>query len=429
MKEIFYQLALRTFTPEGTLNAAKERLGHVASLGTTVLYLCPCFVEDDDPDMATWSPRQVASRTLNPKNPYKITDYFSVDNEFGCDEDLVEFIKEAHRLGMKVLLDLVYLHCGKNAPFIKEHPDYVLRNEDGTTLVGEMWPFARLDFSNADAREYLLSNMKHLIEYYDCDGFRCDCGNMIPIDFWRDSFKETSKLKEGLIYLNEGNLEDGRDEIFDIAYNWGWRTVLIETIHDGKSADVVRDYVKSIPFFPRGITYLDQHDTASDCGLARNEILFTSRGMDAAFVLTFTTSAQPLIWNGIEIADNQENSMFANRMHTKRSEINWSRAITEDGIRRLALVKKLSAIFKENDAITEERPVYIGNSASDDVITFTKSNGKETVFVAVNCRNKDVKASVDTDIEGTDLLSYGVDIKGNKIDFKPFGYTVIKLSK
>jgi len=69
MKEIFYQLALRTFTPEGTLKAAKERLGHIASLGTTVIYLCPSFVQDDDPDMATWSPRQIASRTMNPKNP------------------------------------------------------------------------------------------------------------------------------------------------------------------------------------------------------------------------------------------------------------------------------------------------------------------------------------------------------------------------
>ena len=66
MKEIFYQLALRTFTPEGTLNAARERLLYVASLGTTVIYLCPCFKEDDDPDMATWSPRQIASNLFVP---------------------------------------------------------------------------------------------------------------------------------------------------------------------------------------------------------------------------------------------------------------------------------------------------------------------------------------------------------------------------
>ncbi len=427
MKEIFYQLALRTFTPEGTLKAAKDRLGHVASLGTTVLYLCPCFVEDDDPDMNTWSPRQVASRTMNPKNPYKIVDYFSVDSEFGCDEDLKDFIAEAHRLGMKVLLDLVYLHCGKNAAFIKEHPDFVERNEDGSVLVGDMWPFARLNFSCRGLWDYLISNMKHLIEYYDCDGYRCDCGNMIPVEFWREAFDEMKKLKDGLIFLNEGNLAEGRDGIFDIAYNWEWRTLLLEAIHEGKSVQRIRDYVNDAQYFSRGITYLDQHDTASDCGLGRNEILLTSRGMDAAFVLTFTSSTQPLIWNGIEIADNQENCMFADRMHTKRCEINWSRAFTEDGIRRLALVKELAKIFKEQSAISPEKPQYVGNSASDDVMTYIKTDGKEGIFVAVNLRNSHIQANVDTSICGTELLSYGAEISENKICMKPFGYAVIKL--
>ena len=428
MKEIFYQLALRTFTPEGTLNAARERLLYVASLGTTVIYLCPCFKEDDDPDMATWSPRQIASRTMNPKNPYKIVDYFSVDSEFGCDKDLVDFIKEAHKLGMKVLLDLVYLHCGKNAQFLKVHPDYAEQDENGNIKIGETWPFARIDFSNKDAREYLLSNMKHLITYYDCDGFRCDCGNMIPLDFWRDSFEEVKKLSDNLMFLNEGDLYEGRDKVFDIAYNWDWRKNLLETIHEGKSAQFIRDYVDNATYFSRGITYLDQHDTASDCGLGRNELLLTSRGMDAAFVLTFTTSAQPLIWNGIEIADNQENCMFADRMHTKRCEINWSRAFTEDGTRRLALVKELAKIFKEQPAITEAKPQYIENSVSDDIITYIKSNGEESLFVAVNMRNKDITANVDADIVGDELLSYGTSMCGREIILSPFGYTIIKLS-
>lgn len=427
MKEIFYQLALRTFTPEGTLKAAKERLGHIASLGTTVIYLCPCFVQDDDPDMATWSPRQIASRTMNPKNPYKIVDYFSVDSEFGCDEDLVEFIREAHRLGMKVLLDLVYLHCGKNAVFIKEHPDFVQRNLDGTTLVGENWPFARLNYENSELRKYLISNMRYHIEHFDCDGFRCDVGNEIPVDFWNESFKEMKKIKDGLIFLNEGDLYNGRSEVFDIAYNWDWRKYILEAMYEGNSVQCIRDFVNDAPYFSRGITYLDQHDTASDCGLGRNEILLTSRGMDAAFVLMFTSSAQPLIWNGIEVADNQENCMFADRMHTKRCEINWSRSFTEDGIRRLALVKKLAKIFKEQSAITEEKPQYINNSASDDVMTYIKTNGKESIFVAINLRNSNIKASVNTNISGTELLSYGAELCGNEICMKPFGYIVIKL--
>ena len=40
---IIYQMALRSFTPEGTLSAAKNLLPHVASLGVDVVYLCPVF--------------------------------------------------------------------------------------------------------------------------------------------------------------------------------------------------------------------------------------------------------------------------------------------------------------------------------------------------------------------------------------------------
>ena len=150
---IIYQLALRSFTPEGTLNAAKLLLPHVASLGVDIVYICPFCVADDDDEIATWSIRQIESKTGNPKNPYKIADYFNVDTEYGTNEDLKAFVKEAHNCGLKVLFDLVYLHCGKRAVFINEHPDFVVRNEDGTILLPDRWPFARLNFKCKELRE------------------------------------------------------------------------------------------------------------------------------------------------------------------------------------------------------------------------------------------------------------------------------------
>ena len=76
---IIYQMALRTFTPEGTLNAATDRLPYVKSLGVDIVYLCPVFQAENDMDPTTWSERQHASKTGNPKNPYKMYDYFHVD--------------------------------------------------------------------------------------------------------------------------------------------------------------------------------------------------------------------------------------------------------------------------------------------------------------------------------------------------------------
>ena len=118
---IIYQLSFRAMTPEGTINAAAKMLPYIKSLGVTWVYIAPVWKADDSMDETTWSPRQKKSGCGNPKNPYKMIDYFNVDEEYGTNEDLYNFVKEAHSLGLKVMFDLVYLHCGVNAVFLKDH--------------------------------------------------------------------------------------------------------------------------------------------------------------------------------------------------------------------------------------------------------------------------------------------------------------------
>ena len=111
-----YQINPRTFSSKGTIKAITEELPFLADLGFSIMYLCPVFQEDESTDKKNWSNRQLASNTENPKNPYRMNDYFQIDSEYGSMDDLREFVKEAHRLGMRVLLDLVYYHIGPNAP-------------------------------------------------------------------------------------------------------------------------------------------------------------------------------------------------------------------------------------------------------------------------------------------------------------------------
>ena len=120
---VMYQIQPRSFTPEGTLRAATRKLPYLKDLGVTIAYLVPVMKMDDSRDKAFWSPRQIRSGFDNPKNQYRIADYFHVDEEYGTDEDLKAFCREAHRLGLKVVFDLVYLHCGPTAPFLREHPE------------------------------------------------------------------------------------------------------------------------------------------------------------------------------------------------------------------------------------------------------------------------------------------------------------------
>ena len=142
-----YQLFLRAFTKEGTLAAATRHLPEICELGVDIVYVCPFMVEDEGEDRAFWSIRQKDSGLDNPKNPYRISDYFHVDPEYGDEKDLRAFVDEVHRLGMKVLFDLVYFHCGPNAVFLKEHPDFVRREKNGEFVLGD-WCFPQLNYEN-----------------------------------------------------------------------------------------------------------------------------------------------------------------------------------------------------------------------------------------------------------------------------------------
>ncbi len=430
--EIIYQLAMRTFTPEGTIKAAEARLAYVASLGVDIVYLCPVFMAENDQSLDTWSPRQKASQTGNPKNPYKMYDYFHVDEEYGTDEDLKHFVKTAHRLGLKVLFDLVYLHCGRGAVFLAEHPDFIERNEDGTDVVGELWPFARLNYQNPALREYLLSNMQWFLREFSVDGFRCDVGDRIPLDFWEWAFERLRAEKPDLLTFNEGKNPAYLEKAFDICYSFHWRAALAGLFRGEHGANEFRalclaereefgDRVK------RRARYIDNHDTASDVGLLRNEIVMTERGVEAALVVTNTYDGVPFLWNGVEFCDAAENNMFSNRDHGRRSAMDWSTAFTARGKRRMRLLKKLHALHHSTPAITEGFVEWVENDRPDDVLSYRKRYGGQEVLVVVNAKNRALDVRVDAAHDEADVcLRRGAKCGQNALRLQPYGYLLFK---
>ena len=76
-----YQINPRTFSPEGTLDAVTKELPYLRDMGFTTIYLCPIFEADASENRDNWSDRQKKYGTQNPKNPYRMNDYFSIDEE------------------------------------------------------------------------------------------------------------------------------------------------------------------------------------------------------------------------------------------------------------------------------------------------------------------------------------------------------------
>lgn len=361
---VIYQVFPRMFTPRGTLKSAEKLLPHIKALGADIVYLCPVFVQDAGEDRTYWSGNQARHGFFdNPQNPYRIADYNHVDPEYGTDDDLKDFIRASHALGLRVMLDLVYFHCGPNAVFLAEHPDFIRRNEDGTPKVG-IWHFPELDFDNPALREYLWDNMVTLVRDFGCDGFRTDVADRVPLDFWVEGRRRLKRIKPDIVMLNEGRRKEDQMEAYDINYYFAdddvpgrgclaralqnhFDAVYYKTMYDKYMEEYVSD---------GGLTLLsyDNHDYASGgIGMEnRRDLLLPPAAMDAVWFHMFTMRGVPFIYNGNEVADTRQHCIYSNRTHAANMGIEWENALTERGQARLAMARSLIAMRKAIPALS-----------------------------------------------------------------------------
>src|SRR5699024_2614370 len=82
-----------------------QKLGYLKGLGVTALYLTPVFCSVSN-------------------HKYDIYDYYEIDPQFGTKEELRGLVKEAHALGIRIVMDAVLNHCSERFPYFQD----VLRN-------------------------------------------------------------------------------------------------------------------------------------------------------------------------------------------------------------------------------------------------------------------------------------------------------------
>lgn len=425
---VIYQIQPRAFTREGTIGAATSKLKDVADLGASIVYLCPVFVMDTDANRETWSPRQIASGMENPRNPYRIMDYFHVDPEFGSDHDLTLFVNEAHRLGLKVMLDMVYLHCGANAVFLGKHPEYV-KHDKGGRQVTSKWHWPELNFDNLSLREYLYSNMAYWVTVFHVDGFRCDVADGVPIDFWNSVRDRLEVLDPDIAMLSEGERAEDQLKAFDINYGFTWFRVVSSIVDkDAAATDLRRTWERMTSDRPKGarfIRFIDTHDISNDSWYSRTEEKWGFRAVNAALVLNFTINGVPFIYNGEEVADKSRNSIFGDL------PIDWSNGNTVEGKERHAFLKGLMKLRRNEKALSDGTLNWIDNSVPNSIVSFERVYGDTRILVVVNLKSQDLDVNLKLGNETvrpsfkTILTSEGSGEKvGNGLKMEGYGYWV-----
>lgn len=390
-----YQIVLRNFTRDGNFRAATEMLDHVRSVGVDIVYLTPFVTMDCDMNRSGWSPRQIRSGFGSPKNPYRISDYDKIDPEYGTDADFKAFNDKAHSLGMKVYMDLVYLHCGPNNVLKDHFPDAFQKNPDGSVKT-TIWNFPYVNFASKDVRKYLIDSMLHWMSL-GCDGFRCDVGDEVPIDFWVEAVTACQKVNPELVMINEGTKAEWLEKAFDACYAWPWSFTVRERIAAVGNRSLpermaeVRTYEENVPKEALMFCFLDNHDTAADDWERRFDRTLPVEAGNAAFVLTFLRKGLPLIFNGNEIADNSLNSFFGPVEHPARGAaktVDWARALQPDGQKRLALIRKLAKMRHEDPIWSEGDMTWVTDGEKNGILAFTRTLDTRTVLVAANLTNK-----------------------------------------
>lgn len=385
-KELWYKAPITPMDDlHGNLRGIIEHLDYIKDLGIDVVYLTPIFKS-------------------NSCHKYDTIDYYQVDPSFGTTEDLKELVQKSHERGMKVVLDAVYNHTGREFfafqdilekgekskyldwYFIDELPP---RGEWGEIpnfkCFGYYGGMPKLNLKNPEVEKYITDVACYWIKECDIDGWRLDVGDEISHFFWKNFRKAIKAVKKDMLIIGEiwhyaGDFLEG-DE-WDTVMNYPFYLNLIDLLADEKIN--VSQFVQNLGYlkgrlnkkcYPLMWNLIDSHDTARFLHLCHDNK--KKQHLVAAFQLLMP--GMPMVYYGDEYAMPGANDpdcrrgMYWDEEYQDKEMYNW--------------YKKLMQVRKTHACIVEGEMIETIANDDEDTIVMIRKNGEETIAMLFNCGN------------------------------------------
>jgi len=370
---IIYEIYVRNFSQSGDLSEVRKSLKSFKSLGINCLWLIPVFPIGE----------------LNKKgklgSPYSIRNYKAVNPNLGDENELNKLVKKAHKMEMKVILDIACNHSARDNPLVSQHPEWYKREENGKLKhpKGTNWiDVADLDYSNYNLRKYMLQVLKYWIEEYEIDGYRMDVAEFLPLEFWRNALEKIKEVKPEIMMLAEGDHPKLHSSAFHLSYSWNIRFAVIEILNRGASAEIFGTQIlserKHYPIDYLRMRFTENHD------LQRANKVFGVKKSKIAAVLSYLIEGVPMVYNGQEIGANSTPSLFNN------DPIVWHNK--NRGLEKF--YAKLFKIRKDFQLSEFNQEVFLQNTRQEEIISFLRRKEKEGVFIIVNTRSTSKKVQI-----------------------------------
>ena len=383
-KELWYKAPITHMDDlHGNLRGIIEHLDYIQNLGIDILYMTPIFKS-------------------NSCHKYDTIDYYQIDPSFGTTEDLRELVQKAHERGMKVVLDAVYNHTGRDFfafqdilengeksryldwYFIDELPPKGEMGEiPNYKCFGYYGGMPKLNLKNPEVEKYITDVACYWIKECDIDGWRMDVGDEISHFFWKNFRKAIKAVKKDMLIIGEiwhyaGDFLEG-DE-WDTVMNYPFYLNMIDLLADTRIN--VSQFVQNLGYlegrlnkkcYPLMWNLIDSHDTARFLHLCNDNK--KKQHLAAAFQLLLP--GMPMVYYGDEFAMPGANDpdcrrgMYWDEEYQDKEMFKW--------------YKKLLQIRKTHTCVVDGELIEISARDEEETIVMIRKNGEETIAMIFNC--------------------------------------------
>ena len=382
----------------GDLDGLRERLGHLDALGANVLYLTPIF-----PAGST--------------HRYDATTFDSVDPLLGGDRALIELIRTAHDMGIRVLGDITLNHCGSGHEWfvraqqgVEPERDF-FRFDDALKNGYEAWlgvpSLPKFDFTSTALLDVLVSDPQSALrrwlgEPYRLDGWRVDVANMAgrlgPLDVTHELAREVRRVlveeqPDGYLVA-----EHGHDASADLSGD-GWHGTMnyagfTRQVWCWLKCPEFRETFLGLPVEPPVITgqqfvsslrafhgrmpwrsllaswnILSSHDSARI-----RTVVGSHERQVAAFALAIGLPGVPMIFAGDEVGATGDWGEDSRTPYPWQDVDSWDSST-------LRAYQALIGLRRDSPALAEGGLRWV--AATEDVVAFIREHPSETMLVVV----------------------------------------------
>lgn len=374
-----YEVNLRQYTPEGTINAFAAHLPRLSDMGVETLWFMPI------------TPIAQKNKKGSLGSYYACSDYTAVAGEFGTLDDFKALVEKAHSMGFKVIIDWVANHTGWDHRWTVEHPDWYERDEETGDFkkASGMDDIIELDFKNPALRRAMIDAMAFWIRETNIDGFRSDLAFWVELDFWLEAKPELEKIKP-LFWLGELDSMDNPEymQVYDAAYTWKWMHKA-EQFYKGQTSfrdlwQVLHHY-QEIPGLKAWFTA--NHDENSWNGTEYEKYGEMAK---ALAVFSCTWPGVPLLYSGQEAPNHKRLQFF------EKDVIDWGA-----GCLLHQFYQTLFRLKKENQALATDAAVSVLLTDEEQrVFAFRRWAGEAEVAVILNFSGQERTAYLNGRMQG-----------------------------